>query len=172
MKIGIVGWGVEGQSAFRFFGPDNDYLIVNEEPRDDFPAETDRLKVRFVEADRTPGITSNVSDLSYLNGLADCDKIIYTPTSFPNLQKKYKDQKDFWPKTTSIWHIFFEEVKTKNLIGVTGTKGKGTTSSLIYELLKAQGKNVFLGGNIGTAVLDFVKNVGPEDWVVLEMANF
>ena len=172
MKIGIVGWGLEGQSAFNFYGPEHEYLIVNEEPRDDFPPESDKIKVQFLPGQREPGLTGNVADLSYLDGLKACDKIIYTGPAAKNLEKAFKDDPDFWAKATTIQHIFFEEVKTKNIIGVTGTKGKGTTSTLIYELLKAAGKKVFLGGNIGIPVLDLVREIQPDDWVVLELSNF
>lgn len=172
MRIGIVGWGIEGQSAFRYFGPEHEYLIVNEEPRADFPAESERLKIQFVESSRQPGLTGNVSDLSYLDGLEGCDKIICTPTAYKNLQKKYHQDNPIWQRVTSDRAIFFEAVKTSNIIGVTGTKGKGTTSSLIFEILKTGGKKVYLGGNIGNSPLDFIDQVQPDDWVVLELSNF
>jgi len=172
VRIGIVGWGLEGQSAYRFYGAEHEYLIVNEEPRDDFPMQDKRTQVQFVTTPRTPGLTGNVSDLSYLDGLEFCDKIIYTAPAAKNLEKKFGHDKDFWAKATTIQHIFFQEVRSKNIIGVTGTKGKGTTSTLIYEMLKAFGKRVFLGGNIGVPVLDFVRDVSPDDWVVLELSNF
>jgi UDP-N-acetylmuramoylalanine--D-glutamate ligase len=172
MRIGIVGWGLEGQSAYRFYGAEHEYLIVSEEPRDDFPMQDRKLKVQFLNSPRTPGLTGNVSDLSYLNGLDFCDKIIYTAPAAKNLEKKFGQNKDFWAKATTIQHIFFQEVRSKNIIGVTGTKGKGTTSTLIYEMLKAAGKRAFLGGNIGVPVLDFVRDVAPDDWVVLELSNF
>ncbi|HVS78876.1 MAG TPA: UDP-N-acetylmuramoyl-L-alanine--D-glutamate ligase [Candidatus Saccharimonadales bacterium] len=172
MRIGIVGWGVEGQSAYRYLGPDNDYLIVSEEPRDDFPPESPHVKLQFLTGRRTPGLTGNVEDLSYLDGLEACDKIIYTAPAAKNLERKFGRSRDFWQKAVTIQHIFFEEVKTKNIIGVTGTKGKGTTSTLIYEMLKASDQTVFLGGNIGVPVLDFVKDIKPDDWVVLELSNF
>jgi len=172
VRIGIVGWGLEGQSAYRFYGAEHEYLIVNEEPRDDFPMQDKKTQVQFVTTPRTPGLTGNVSDLSYLDGLEFCDKIIYTAPAAKNLEKKFGQDKDFWAKATTIQHIFFQEVRSKNIIGVTGTKGKGTTSTLIYEMLKAFGKRVFLGGNIGVPVLDFVRDVSPDDWVVLELSNF
>lgn len=172
MKIAIVGWGVEGQSAFRYFGPDQDYLIVNEEPRDDFPAESDRIKVQYINAARMPGLTSNVDDLSYLDGIENCDKVFFTPTSRKVLEKKFPAGHPIWQKMISDRHIFFEAVKTKNIIGITGTKGKGTTATLTARLLEASGKKVHLGGNIGRALLDFVNDVQPDDWVVIEMANF
>jgi UDP-N-acetylmuramoylalanine--D-glutamate ligase len=172
MRIGIVGWGVEGQSAYKFFGTDNEYLIVNEHPRNDFPAESDKVKVQFITHQKPAGLTGNVSNLSYLNGIEKCDKIIYSVTAYKNLQTVFAGNADFWQKATTIQHIFFEEVKTKNIIGVTGSKGKGTTSTLIANLLEAQGQKVWLAGNIGKAVLDIVQKVAAEDWVVLELANF
>lgn len=172
MKIGIVGWGIEGQSAYRYFGPEHDYLIVNEHPRDDFPTQSDKVKVQFIDALKPPGITSNVTDLSYLAGIEKCDKIIYSVTSVKNLEQVYGQNKAFWQKAQSVWHIFFKEVKSKNLIGVTGTKGKGTTSTLIYEMLKAAGQPLHLAGNIGTSVLDILGDIQERDWVVLEMTNY
>ena len=172
MKIGIVGWGIEGQSAYHYFGPEHDYLIVNEEPRGDFPPESDKVKIQFISQARTPGLTGNVKDLSYLNGLEACDKIIYSPTAYKNLKEHFGDDPGVWGKATTERHIFFETVKTRNLIGVTGSKGKGTTSTLVAKLLEAQGKKVYLGGNIGRGFLDFVREVSPDDWVVLELSNF
>jgi UDP-N-acetylmuramoylalanine--D-glutamate ligase len=172
MRIGLVGWGLETKSAFRYFGPEHEYLIVNEEPSADFPAESANVKVQYIEAQRTPGLTGNVDDLSYLDGIEKCDKIVYTTPAAKNLEKKFGHEKKFWSKTTTIQHIFFENVKTRNIIGVTGTKGKGTTTTLIYEMLKAAGKKVFVGGNIGVPVLDFVEEIQAEDWVVLEISNF
>lgn len=172
MKIGIVGWGIEGQSAYRFFGSKNDYLIANEEPRDDFPDSSDTVKVQFLNQPRTPGITSNAGDLSYLTGLDKCDKIIYSVTSHKNLEQYFGQDQAFWKKAVTVQHIFFEQVKTKNIIGVTGTKGKGTTSTLIFEMLKASGLRTFLGGNIGTSVLDILPRIQETDWVVLELSNF
>lgn len=172
MKIGIVGWGVEGQSVHRYFGPKHSYLIVNEEPRDDFPAESKNIKVQYISRQRRPGITGNVKDLSYLKGLDSCDEIVYTPTSFKNLQQYFGNKQEFWAKATTAMHIFFENCKSKNIIGVTGTKGKGTTCTLIAKMLEAENKKVYLGGNIGKSVLDFIDKIKPGDWVVLELANF
>lgn len=172
MKIGIVGWGVEGQSAMRWFGPEYEYLIVNEHPRDDFPGKSDKIKLQYLSGEKPPGITGNAPDLSYLDGIDKCDKIVYSPTSYWNLKRAFGSKPKFWDKTTTVLHIFFEEVKTKNIIGVTGTKGKGTTATLIHLMLKAAGLNSHLGGNIGTSVLDLLSEVKLNDWVVLELSSF
>jgi len=59
------------------------------------------------------------------------------------------------------------------IIGVTGTRGKSTTASLIYEILKKGGKKVYLGGNIkGTTTLPLLKKVQPGDYVVLELDSW
>jgi len=59
-----------------------------------------------------------------------------------------------------------------SIIGVTGTKGKGTTASLIFEILKTADKNVFLGGNIGNPPIEFLEKLTPQSWVVLELSSF
>src|SRR5437763_851704 len=105
MKIGIVGWGVEGQSAWRHFGPEHEYLIVNEEPRDDFPAESNNIKVQFINSSRQPGLTGNVEDLSYLQGIDKCDKVIYSVTNAKNLEKVFGKEPAFWAKATTTQHI-------------------------------------------------------------------
>ena len=73
---------------------------------------------------------------------------------------------------TSKVKIFFDECPTENIIGVTGTKGKGTTSSLIYEMLKAGGMDVYLGGNIGKGLFGFLPKLKSDSWVVLELSSF
>ena len=74
------------------------------------------------------------------------------------------------PYTTST-NIFMSNQKGK-VIGITGTKGKSTTSTLIYEMLKIDGKDAYLGGNIGQPSLAFLDNLNDRSWTVLELSSF
>jgi len=58
------------------------------------------------------------------------------------------------------------------LIAVTGTNGKTTTTTLIGEMLRASGKRVFVGGNIGNPLIDYVETPQKEEWVVAEISSF
>ena len=91
------------------------------------------------------------------------------PTGCPGIREALKKKKTI---LYSPIRLFFDLCPTKNIIGVTGTKGKGTTSSLIYEIIKLAGKRVWLGGNIGIAPFEFIKKIKENDWVVLELSSF
>lgn len=72
---------------------------------------------------------------------------------------------------TSEMEIFFKVCPAK-IIGITGSDGKTTTTTIIYELLKAEGYNCFVGGNIGTPLLDKVPEMKESDFCVLELSSF
>ena len=74
------------------------------------------------------------------------------------------------PYTTAT-NIFLANAKGK-VIGITGTKGKSTTTTLIFEMLKKQGLDVYLGGNIGQSPLDFMDILSDQSWTVLEMSSY
>jgi UDP-N-acetylmuramoylalanine--D-glutamate ligase len=72
---------------------------------------------------------------------------------------------------TSATKLFFELCPAK-IIGVTGTKGKGTTTTLIYEMLKVGGKSAYIAGNIGKPMLELLPKLKASDWVCLELSSF
>ena len=72
---------------------------------------------------------------------------------------------------TSEMEVFFQLCPCK-IFAVTGSDGKTTTTSIIAELLKAQGKTVHLGGNIGKPLLPEIESIQPEDCAVVELSSF
>lgn len=72
---------------------------------------------------------------------------------------------------TSEMEVFFELCPCK-IYAVTGSDGKTTTTSIIAEFLKAQGKTVHLGGNIGRPLLPEIESIQPEDCTVVELSAF
>ena len=72
---------------------------------------------------------------------------------------------------TSEMEVFFDLCPCKT-IAVTGSDGKTTTTTIISEMLKAAGKTVHLGGNIGKPLLPEIETVSPDDWAVVELSSF
>lgn len=105
----------------------------------------------------------------YLQGMAE-DVIFRTPGlkyHLPELeQARAKGQ-----VVTSELEVFFELCPCKTY-AVTGSDGKTTTTSLIAEFLKAEGKNVHLGGNIGKPLLPEIESIAPTDCAVVELSSF
>lgn len=98
--------------------------------------------------------------------LSDYDLVVRSPSVSPAWLKSAGAK-----ASTTVTRLFFSEVKNP-IIGITGTKGKGTTSSLIATILEATGASVKLVGNIGTPALDLLDQIQPQDVVVYEMSSF
>lgn len=168
-KVLILGFGREGHSTYDFLRaafPTLDLTIADARP--DF-AEHDAVLRR----DRVP-CTGNsavkiIAGPHYLDHLADYDIIVKTPgISFAKI-----DISAFRDKITSQLELLLEFSAAADLetIGITGTKGKSTTSSLIYQILQDQGIGSILLGNIGTPVFDHLYELKPGMKVVLEMSS-
>ena len=72
---------------------------------------------------------------------------------------------------TSEMEVFFD-LCPATIFAITGSDGKTTTTTLVSEMLKAEGKNVFVGGNIGTPLLPEIENITEDDFVVVELSSF
>ncbi len=160
-KIAILGFGKEGQSAYRFLKKTKEFR----------GAEIWILDAS--EKIETPKGVSFQLGNDYLKDLKRFNIIIRSPGIkyyAPEIQSAIK----CGSRVTSVIKLFFEfaQRRTKNIIGVTGTKGKGTTSTLITKILKKSGKKVFLAGNIGSPALDFISKLTKDSWIVLELSSF
>ncbi|KKU29659.1 MAG: UDP-N-acetylmuramoylalanine-D-glutamate ligase, partial [Candidatus Giovannonibacteria bacterium GW2011_GWB1_46_20] len=148
MKIAILGYGVEGKSAERFFK---------------------RLGCR------TPKCEIEIRDVKrqgndYLKNLDKFDMIVRSP-GVSYLSPEIQKAKRAGIIITSTTKLFFENARSM-IVGITGTKGKGTTATLLYQILKAAGKNVFLAGNIGRPMLDILPRLQRNSIVILELSSF
>ncbi len=158
-KILILGFGREGQSTYRlirkYLENQNLYIAdINENFQENFETLKKDVNLTFI------------SGKNYLDNLDSYDIIMKSPgISFAGMDTtKYREK----IKSQLELLLEFFDVFT---IGITGTKGKSTTSSLIYNMLKNQGKNVMLLGNIGVPVFECIENLNNDTILVLEMSS-
>ena len=107
---------------------------------------------------------------NYLENLVDFDVIFRSPSCLPSNPSLQLEASRGAIVTTEL--EMFMELFPGTIIGVTGSDGKTTTATLIYEILKAGGYNTYIGGNIGTPLFTKVEEMKPEDMVVLELSSF
>jgi UDP-N-acetylmuramoylalanine--D-glutamate ligase len=155
--IAILGYGREGKSTYRFikkYCKNTKVTIIDyKDIRNDFYNEFND-EVDFITGE------------DYLNNLEKYDLIIKTP----GISLKDIDISAFEDKISSQVELLLEVYKN-NCIGITGTKGKSTTSSLIYKILKDQNKDTYLVGNIGEPVFDNIENYKEETTIVIELSS-
>lgn len=106
----------------------------------------------------------------YLSKLKGFDLIFRSPSCLPNTPELVEEAERGAIVTTEIEMCI--ELCPGKVIGVTGSDGKTTTTTLIYEIIKSKGYNCFLGGNIGTPLFTRVCDMTPDDIIVLEMSSF
>ena len=106
---------------------------------------------------------------NYLSNLKDFDIIFKSPSCRPDLPELIEEVKR-GAKLTSEVELVLELAPCK-IVAITGSDGKTTTTSLVYEILKSKYK-CFLGGNIGVPLFTKISEMKPEDIVVLELSSF
>ena len=106
---------------------------------------------------------------TYLEGLS-ADLVFRTPGMHPG-NPALEGLRQAGAEVTSEMEVFFELCPCK-ILAVTGSDGKTTTTTLISKMLKAAGKTVWLGGNIGTPLLSKLDDIETEDYAVVELSSF
>ncbi len=168
IKIALLGLGMDNLALLHLLDTNNapaEITICDFRDKNKLP----KIKLKHLAINYRLGseFNKNLSDFSILFRAPGW------PVNCPGISAALKSGKT---KLSSPLNLFLDLAPTNNIIGVTGTKGKGTTASLIYKILIAANKNtqkkVFLGGNIGIAPLSFLRKVKTGDYVILELSSF
>lgn len=160
-KIAVLGLGVSNRPLVRLlleFGCQ--VTGCDKTPRENLDAEVLELE--------NLGCQLHVGE-TYLEGV-EADLVFRTPGMHPE-NPAIQALAAGGARVTSEMEVFFE-VCPCPIIAVTGSDGKTTTTTLISEMLKAAGKTVWLGGNIGTPLLPRTRQMKPEDFAVVELSSF
>lgn len=161
-KIFILGMARSGYEVAKLLANDNEVFITDMKEQDvDRVNELEKLGVTFVLSD-TP--------IDYLDDSYDI--VVKNPGIKYNHPVVVKAKENGIPVINEVevaYHYLDESVK---IIGVTGSNGKTTTTSIIYEIMKkAFGDNVILAGNIGTPLCHYVKDIKKDSYLVMEISD-
>lgn len=107
---------------------------------------------------------------TYLSKLHDFDLILRSPSCLPTIPELQEEAERGAIVTTEVELLM--KMCPCQVIGVTGSDGKTTTTTLIYEILKKAGYNCYVGGNIGIPLFTKLNEILPDDKVVLELSSF
>lgn len=165
-KIAILGLGVENREMLKYLLSENldcEIVVCDFRKENELGEFYDYFK-KYKNIDWNLGFSFN----KYLEVFDFLFRSPGWPINCPGIQKAVSAG----VKLHSPMKLFFDLSPTKNIIGVTGTKGKGTTASLICEILKKEGRRTFIGGNIGVAPFAFFKKLKRNDSVVMELSSF
>lgn len=151
-NVAILGFGLEGKSTYEFIRKQNKDMFLTIIDRNEVKLDDKNVKIIYGE--------------DYLNNLEQYDIIMKTP----GISLKDIDITSFKNKIYSQLELLLM-INRKNVIGITGTKGKSTTSTLIYNVIKEQNDNVYLAGNIGIPIFDILDSFDEESLIVIEMSS-
>ena len=161
-SIAVIGMGVSNTPLIRMFlRAELKVTVCDKAPRERVEDQAAELESLGARLQLGPG---------YLAKLHKFDLIFRTPGLSPNTPELMAAV-EAGSILTSEMELFFQLCPCK-IIGVTGSDGKTTTTTLISEFLKEAGYNVYLGGNIGKPLLPDVAGMTPEDVAVVELSSF
>lgn len=158
-NIAILGFGREGKTTYEFirkYNKDIKLTIID---------QTDKIFENNENIKDDPNI-SFVIGPNYLDNLEQYDLIIKSP----GVSLLHINTTNIKNKISSQLELVLEVYKDK-IIGITGTKGKSTTSSLLYKIIKEQNDNVILAGNIGIPLIAEIEKCNEDTILVVEMSS-
>ena len=157
-KVGVLGFGIEGQAMTNWLLTNGASVIVFDERAFD-PSIIEHFQGQAVEFRSGP-----------FADFTGVEVIVRSPGIRPDIAALDVARQQGVIITSST-QIFLERAKG-TVVGVTGTKGKGTTSQLLYNIISSDRDNVYLGGNIGTSPLGFLSELNDQSITVLELSSF
>ncbi len=166
-KIVLLGFGKEGQSTLKFL---HKHKLVKKVAIADRRGEAD-LKPIVNEIGIEKIAIQFHSGTDYLSKLGDYDLILKSPGifDFARLDSNIKNRLEAKVTSQTDLLLRFADFTT---IGITGTKGKSTTSKLLFEILKEDGRTAHLLGNIGAPSFDSLETFLTDSIAVLELSSY
>ncbi|MCI8422397.1 MAG: UDP-N-acetylmuramoyl-L-alanine--D-glutamate ligase [Lawsonibacter sp.] len=161
-SIAVIGMGVSNTPLIRMLlRAGLKVTVCDKSPRERVEEQASELESLGAKLQLGP---------EYLSKIHKFDLIFRTPGLSPNTPE-LKRAVERGSRLTSEMELFFQLCPCK-ILGVTGSDGKTTTTTLISEFLKEAGYHVYVGGNIGRPLLPDVAGMSPEDMVVVELSSF
>lgn len=162
-KVAIIGLGVSNLPLLKYMNKrDANVTVFDNRKEEEIPKEA----IGEVQRYDMPHFLGE----DCLTNLKGFDIIFRSPSLMPNTKELEAEKKRGAIVTTEIEMLM--KLCPGTVIGVTGSDGKTTTTSLIYEILKTAGYHCYLGGNIGTPLFTKLSEMKEEDYVVLELSSF
>ena len=162
-KVAIIGLGVSNIPLIDYLHEKKANVMV-----------FDGRDINKISKDLLDKITDYAMEMSfgenYLSKLKGFDLIFRSPSCLPTTPELVEEEKNGTIVTTEI--ELFMKMCPCQIIGITGSDGKTTTTTLTYEILKNAGYNTYVGGNIGTTLFTKLNQIKPEDKIVLELSSF
>ena len=161
--VAIIGMGVSNTPLIRYLMDLDANITV-------FDKKTEEeLDSSLCEEYALQGVKFSLGE-NYLDNLNGYDIIFRSPSMRPDHPALERELNRGAILTSEIEMLV--DLCPGKIIGVTGSDGKTTTTTLIYMFLKQEGYNCFLGGNIGTPLFSKIDEMKPDDYIVLELSSF
>ena len=163
-KVAFIGAGVSHKTLIKEFVELGAHVTLCDQKKsvEDFGD--------YAATIRELGIDLSLGE-NYLDGFKGQDIIMRTPGFVGYFEKPLQDAMAAGTMVTSEVELFFDFCPCE-IVAVTGSDGKTTTTTLISKFYEAAGRKVHLGGNIGAALLPMLPEVAPEDVAVVELSSF